>query len=207
MARRGRSLTLVKWAAGLALAAVAYLGLQYGALLTEMDRAARLYGSGDIEGALATYEGVEQQIRAYRVMRLIPLRDRQNLFLNEARLLYVLKQYDDAIERLGSEDAISGVTTDGRFFQLRGNIGFRRARLTFQQAVVKDVQLLEEDLLSAEDSLLESLRLNPDDWDAKFNFEFVNRMRKSLTSKPEDVKLLQESEKPQIKQLPPESAG
>ena len=207
MAGRRYGLTLVKWATGLALVLVAYLGLQYGALLAEMDRAASLYSRGDIEGALATYEGVEQRIRAYRVMRLIPLRDRQNLFLNEARLLYVLEQYDDAVERLGSEDAISGVTTDGRFFLLRGNIGYRRARLTYEQAVERDARLLEEDLLGAEESLQESLRLNPDDWDAKYNFEFVNRMRKSLAVSEDGVRLLQESEQPQIKQLPPESAG
>lgn len=207
MARRRYDVTLWKWGAGLALAVIAYLGLQYGALLADMDRAASLYSRGDIEGALSMYESVEQRVRTYRVMRVIPVRDRQNLFLNEARLLYALKQYDDAAERLEKEDAISGVTSDGRFFLLRGNIGYRRARLAYEQAAEKDVRLLEEDLLGAEDSLQESLRLNPDDWDAKYNFEFINQMRKSLATKTEEVKLLQESEKPQIKQLPPESAG
>ena len=172
-----------------------------------MNRAASLYSRGDIEGALLTYESVEQRVRTYGVMRLIPTRDRQNLFLNEARLLYALNQYGDAIERLGKEDALSGVTTDGRFFLLRGNIGYRRARLTYEQAAEKDVRLLEEDLLGAEASLQESLRLDPDDWDAKYNFEFINQMRKSLATKAEELKFLQLSEEPQIKQLPPESAG
>ena len=207
MARRRHGLTIGKWVAGLVLAVVAFLGLQYGALLADVNRAAILYSRGDIEGALSTYESVEQRVRTYGVMRLIPTRDRQNLFLNEARLLYALNQYDDAIERLGKEDAISGVSTDGRFFLLRGNIGYRRARLTYEQATEKDSRLLEEDLLGAEDSLQESLRLNPDDWDAKYNFEFVNQLRKSLATEAEELKFLQESEEPQIKQLPPESAG
>jgi len=207
MGKRRYGLTIGKWVAGLVLAVVTYLGLQYSALLTDMSQAASLYSQGDIKGALSIYEGVEERVRAHGVMRLLPVRDRQNLFLNEARLLYALNQYDDAIEQLGKEDAISGVTTDGRFFLLRGNIRYRRARLTFEQSVQKDVRLLEEDLLSAEDSLQESLRLNPDDWDAKHNFEFINRMRKALATPAEEVKLLQESEEPQIKQLPPELAG
>ena len=49
-----------------------------------MDRAATLYSQGELEGALALYESVEQRIRTYRAMRIIPTRDRQNLFLNQA---------------------------------------------------------------------------------------------------------------------------
>lgn len=207
-ARRRRDLTIGKFVAGLVLATIAYLGLQYGAVLRDMERAASLYSRGDIEGALSTYERVERRIRTYGVMRLIPNRDRRNLFLNEARLLYALEQYDDAVERLEKEAEISGVTADGRFFLLRGNIEYRRARLNYAKASSKDVRALEEDLIGAEDSLRESLRLNPNEWDAKYNFEFVNQMRKSLAnSRQEDVKLLQESEKPEIKQLPPEFVG
>ena len=45
--------------------------------------------------------------------------------------------------------------------------------------------------------------------DAKYNFEFINNVRKMLTSKDsEKVKLLMEEEaKPQTKELPPELAG
>jgi hypothetical protein len=147
-------------------------------------------------------------------MRIIPARDRQNLFLNEARLLYTLKKYDDAADGLGKEDQISGVTTDGRFFLLRGNIAFRRAVLHYQQATAKvaagssfkTAGLLDEDLLGAEDSFRESLRLDSTNWDAKYNFELVSNMRKSpAASDHEKLKLLGET--PQIKELPPESAG
>ena len=208
MAGRRYGHTLGKLAGGVALAVVAYVGLQYGALLSDMDRAAGLYNRGDIDGALSAYERIEERIRAYGLIRLMPARDRQNLFLNQARLLYALQQYDDALERLAKEDEISGVSPDGRFLLLRGNIAYRRARMNYEESPKKDVRLLEEDLLSAEDTLRESLLLNPNDWDAKYNFEFVTQLRKSLATKDEGkVKLLQESEKPQIKQLPPESAG
>jgi tetratricopeptide (TPR) repeat protein len=182
-----------------------------------MDRAGALYGQGDVEGALQTYERVEQRIRAHGALRIIPTRDRQNLFLNEARLLYAMEKYDEAADRLAKEDEISGATTDARFFLLRGNIVYRRAFKSYQEAAPKvftnytpkkDQHLLEENLLGAEDSFRESLRLDPDDWDAKYNFEFVASVRKNLAaSAPEKLRLLEKAEQPETKELPPESAG
>jgi len=177
-------------------------------MLKDMDLAASQYSQGDMDAALKTYVDVEGRIRTYGAMRLIPARDRQNLFLNQARLLYSQKKYDEAAEKLEKEDEITGTTTDGRFYLLRGEIGFRKAILNYQQSAKKDVSLLEENLLGAEDSLREALRLNPNDWDAKYNFEFVNGVRKALAaSGQEKVKLLEEEEKPQTKELPPELAG
>ena len=208
MARKRYGRTIAKWIAGVVLAIIAYLGLQYGSMLKAMDQAAAQYSQGDMEGALKTYGNVESKIRTYGAMRLIPTRDRENLFLNQARLLYSMKKYDEAADKLEKEDEITGTTTDGRFYLLRGEIGFRRAIQNYQQSAKKDVSLLEENLLGSEDSLRESLRLNPTDWDAKYNFEFVNAVRKSLAaSGQEKVKLLEEEEKPQTKELPPELAG
>lgn len=201
--------------AALVLAAIASLGLQYGALLDDMDRAATVYSQGDAEGALAIYDSIEQRIRVLHAMRLIPAGDRRNLFLNQARLLYTLKKYDEAGERLRKEDAISGETTDSRFLLLRGNIAFRRAILQQQQSAPKvyglfspdtDVRMLEENLLAAEGTYRESLRLDPDNWDAKYNYELLNSMRKT-PAPPDPEKLRRLGEAPQIKQLPPESAG
>jgi tetratricopeptide (TPR) repeat protein len=208
MARKRYGRTVGKIVLGVVLAIIAYLGMQYSAMLTDMDRANNLYSQGDIEGALSTYEKVEARVRNHGALRLIPSRDRHNLFLNEARLLYAMKKYDEAAEKLDKEDEITGTTTDGRFYLLRGEIGFRKAITNYQQSAKKDVSLLEENLLSSEDSLRESLRLSPNDWDAKYNFEFVSNVRKSLAaSGQEKVKLLEEEEKPQTKELPPELAG
>ena len=110
---------------------------------------------------------------------------------------------------------MSAAITDGRFFLLRGNIAFRRAILQDQQSAPKvatrpsperDTAVLEQELLVSEDNFRESLRLDPNDWDAKYNFEFVNRMRKSLAdSDQEQLRFL--GEMPEIETLPPESAG
>jgi tetratricopeptide (TPR) repeat protein len=208
MARKRYGRTIAKWIAGAVLAVIAFLGLQYGAMLKDMDAAAAQYSQGDMDAALKTYEGVESRLRTYGALKVMPMRDRQNLFLNQARLLYSMKKYDEAADKLEKEDEISGTTTDGRFFLLRGEIGFRRAIQTYQQSAKKDVSLLEENLLGSEDSLRESLKFDPNDWDAKYNFEFVNAVRKSLAANGnEKVKLLEEEEKPQTKELPPELAG
>ena len=209
MARKRYGRTVGKIVAGVVLAIIAFFGLQYWSMLQEMDQAVADYRQGDTESALKRYEDVEAKLRTYGAMRLIPARDRQNLILNQARLLYSMKRYEDAAERMEKEDEITGVTTDGRFFLLRGNIGFRRAVTNYQQSTKKDANLLEENLLGAEDSLRESLRLNPTDWDAKYNFEYINYIRKLLTSKDSGkVKLLMEEEaKPQTKELPPELVG
>ena len=115
----------------------------------------------------------------------------------------------ERLDRLEKENEIAGVTKDSRFFLLRGNINFRKAVTTYQQSQKKDANLLEENLLGAEDSVKESLQMEPGEWDAKYNFEFINNVRKMLTSKDsEKVKLLMEEEaKPQTKELPPELAG
>jgi tetratricopeptide (TPR) repeat protein len=210
--RKSQGLMVAKVILGIILAIVAYVGLKYESLVQEMKAAATDYSKGDLETALKRYEGVEENLRnglGMNVMRYIPARDRQNLILNQARMLYGLKQYNDAGDRLEKENEIAGVTTDSRFFLMRGNINFRKAVTTYQQSQKKDANLLEENLLGAEDSVKESLQMQPNDWDAKYNYEFINNVRKMLTSKDsEKVKLLMEEEaKPQTKELPPELAG
>jgi tetratricopeptide (TPR) repeat protein len=209
MARRGRNqATMAKIGVAIVLAIIAFVGWQYGSLLQAMNEATVQYSQGDTETALARYEMVERKLRSYGAMRLIPARDRQNLFLNQARMLYALGRYDDALDRLEKENEISGVTTDGRFFLLRGEVGFRKAIDTYQHSEKKDLNLLEENLLGAEDSLREALRLSPDDWDAKYNYEFVNYVRQMLlkNDSESEIQILEEV-KPQQKELPPELAG
>ena len=180
MAKKQYGRTAGKVLAGVVLALVAYAGLQYHAMLRAMDRAAVLYSQGNLEGALKAYEGVESKLRAHGAIRLIPAGDRQTLLLNQARVLYALGRYDDAVDRLQREDDVSGVATDGRFFLLRGNITFRRALEEYRKpaktprvtpaGLAESLNLLKDGLNRTEDSYRQSLQINPNDWDAKYNY-------------------------------------
>ena len=218
MARKRYGRTVATALAGAVLALVAYIGLQYHAMLRDMDRAAALYGQGDLEAALHTYEGAESRLRAHGAMRLIPASDRQTLLLNQARVLYALGRYDEAVDRLQIEDDISGVATDGRFFLLRGNIAFQRALQEYRKpsttpvatpaGLAESLNLLRDGLIRAEDNYRESLQINPDDWDAKYNYEYVAKMQQDLASSVEEhIKILEESEVPPNQALPPEQVG
>jgi tetratricopeptide (TPR) repeat protein len=217
MAKTQLGWTAGKWLAGALLGLTAYAGLQYHAMLRDMDRAAVLYGQGNLEEALKAYEGVESRLRAHGAIRLVPSSDRQTLLLNQARLLYALNRYDEAVDRLQREDDISGVATDGRFFLLRGNITFRRAMQEYRKPsnaptvtpgnLGESLNLLREGLISAGDSYRESLQINPNDWDAKYNYEYVEKMQKDLAGSLEgNTKILQE-ELPPTEALPPEQVG
>jgi tetratricopeptide (TPR) repeat protein len=218
MARRVYRRSVGKILAAIVLAIVAYVGLQYHTMLRSMDRAAGLYRQGHFDASLNLYEAVESRLRAHRAMRLIPSGDRQALLLNQARVLYALGRYDDAVDRLQREDDISGVATDGRFFLLRGNIAFQRAIQEYRKpagtpvstpaGLAESLNLLREGLIRAEDNYRESLQLNPGDWDAKYNYEYVEKMQKDLANSVEEhLKILEESEAPPTEALPPEQVG
>ena len=68
--------------------------------------------------------------------------------------------------------------------------------------------MLEESLLAAEESLRDSLRLSPNDWDAKFNYEFINYVRNLMNQNDQGkIKILMENvrvKETQPKPLPPD---
>jgi hypothetical protein len=181
--------------AAIVLLIVTVVGLGYGSLLRGMDQAAEAYSQGDREAALERYENIEQRLRSIGALRVIPAKDRRNLMLNEARLLYSLGRYDDAQERMDREAEIAGNTADdGRFLLLKGEIAFRKAMKNYRESTKKDTRLLEDALHSAEDTLRDSLRLTPNDWDAKYNFEYVNYIRNLMNQDQQGkIKILMEN--------------
>ena len=208
MAKKNYAKDTGKVFAGLVLLVGAVVGLSYGSMLREMDRAAAEYSQGDAEAALKRYDAVETRLRDLGALRVIPQRDRQNLILNQTRLLYALKRYDDAADRIERASDVPGLNADGRFFLLRGEIAFRKAVSNYQTSEKKDPRVLEEALLAAEDSLRDSLRISPNDWDAKFNFEFINYIRNLMSQDDKGkIKILMENvrvKETQPKPLPPE---
>jgi tetratricopeptide (TPR) repeat protein len=179
----------------IALAIVMVFALIFGSLLRDMDRAAEDYSKGDTEAALKRYDNVEQRVRSLGAIRIIPAKDRQNLFLNQARLLYALGRYDEAKERMEHEAEISGSSSsDSRFLLLKGEIAFRAGMKNYRDSTKRDVRLLEEALQVSEDTFRDSLRLNPNDWDAKYDFEYINYLRNLMNNDQKgQIKILMEN--------------
>ncbi|MCH7978662.1 MAG: hypothetical protein IH935_06755 [Acidobacteria bacterium] len=205
MAKKQNDMKAAKIVLGVALLLVTGVGLWYWSLLSEMRQAVDDYRQGDAETALGRYEEVERKIRGVGMLRFIPARDRQNLFLNQARLLYDLGRYEEAAEQLEKENEIAGLTTDGRFFLLRGDISFRKAVSDYQESERKDAKVLEDALRSAEDNLRDSLRLVADDWDAKFNYEFINYVRRMMNQNEDEEKIKILMENVRVKQTQPKA--
>jgi hypothetical protein len=184
-----------KIVAAIALLAAALIGLTYSSLLRDMDQAEEQYNQGDPDAALKRYEEIERRLRSLGALRVIPVKDRRNLILNQARLLYTLGRYDDAQERIDREAETAGApNNDGRLLLLKGEIIFRKAMKNYRESIKKDQRLLEEAMHSAEDTLRESLRLNPNDWDAKYNFEYVNYVRSLMKQDQQGkIKILMEN--------------
>lgn len=208
MAKKSYTRDVGKLFGGVALLVVTVVGLGYGSVLREMQRALEEYTQGDAEAALKRYEAVEQRLRSFGALPLIPQRDRQSLLLNQARLLYALRRYDEAADRIERASDVPGLTADGRFLLLRGEIAFRKAVANYQESQKKDPRLLEEALLAAEDSLKDSLRSTPNEWDAKFNYEFINYVRNLMNQNDQGkIKILMENvrvKETQPKPLPPD---
>ncbi|MEE8177266.1 MAG: hypothetical protein V3T65_04675 [Acidobacteriota bacterium] len=205
MAKKQKDFYAAKVILGVVLLMVTGVGLWYWSLLSEMRQAADDYRQGDVETALGRYEDVERKVRNVGMLRFIPARDRQNLFLNQARLLYDLDRYDEAAEQLEKENEVAGLTTDGRFFLLRGDISFRKAVSDYRESERKDAKVLEDALRSAEDTLQESLRWVPDDWDAKFNYEFISYVRRMMNQNQDEEKIKILMENVRVKQTQPKA--
>ncbi len=206
MARKQYGQQFGKIFAAIVLLIVTVIGLSYGSLLRDMDQAAEEYSRGDADAALKRYDSIDQRLRSIGALRAIPVKDRRNLILNQTRLLYALGRYDDAQERMDREAEIAGATSnnDGRFLLLKGEIAFRKAFKNYRESTKKDPRLLEEALRAAEDNLRDSLRLSPNDWDAKYNFEYVNYIRNLMNQDQQGkIKILMENVR--VKEMQPQA--
>ena len=206
MARNQYGQQFGKIFAAIVLLIVTVIGLSYGSLLRDMDQAAEEYSRGEADAALKRYDSIDQRLRSIGALRAIPVKDRRNLILNQTRLLYALGRYDDAQERMDRESEIAGATgnNDGRFLLLKGEIAFRKAFKNYRESTKKDPRLLEEALRAVEDNLRDSLRLSPNDWDAKYNFEYVNYIRNLMNQDQQGkIKILMENVR--VKEMQPQA--
>jgi len=189
LARKRSNKQIVRFSAGILLLIVSLIGAEYASVLRGMSLAADDFNRGDPQSALKRYDDMERHLRSFGAMRFIPGEDRRILFLDQARSLYALGRYDDALERMERESQFSGVA-DSRFSLMRGEITFRKATQD-TRTVGDDPQILEDALSAAQDDLRQSLREEPGSWDAKYDFEYVNYVKSELErNQKEGMKLL-----------------
>jgi hypothetical protein len=64
----------------------------------------------------------------------------------------------------------------------------------YRESTKPDQRVLEDALHSAEDMFRESLRLDPTDWDAKYDFEYITYVRNLMNQGPQGkIKILMEN--------------
>jgi len=189
LARKRSNKRIIKFSVGILLLIVSLVGVEYASLLRAMNLAGGDFNRADPESALKRYDDIDRRLRSFGAMRFIPGEDRRILFLDEARSLYALGRYDEALERIERESQFSGVA-DSRFSLLRGEITFRKATQN-ARAAGDDPQVLEDALSAAQDDLRQSLREEPNRWDAKYDFEYVDYIKSELEKdQKEGMKLL-----------------
>ena len=189
MARKRSNKQVIRFSLGILLLIVSLIDVEYASLLRGMSLAAQDRNRGDVESALKRYDDMERRLRSFGAMRLIPGEDRRILFLDAACSLYALGRYDDALEHIERESQFSSVA-DSRFSLLRGEIAFRKATQN-ATAAGDDPQILEDALSASQDDLRQSLREDPNSWDAKYDFEYVNYIKSELEKdQKEGMKLL-----------------
>jgi len=153
---------------GLVLVVLATAGIMYGNFAREMEQANASFVRRDLKDATARYEKI--MTRFDGVPRLKPILRRQfeAAVFEYAQLLYQQGRYEDAVKMLESRAADTRTLTATAPFHLwLGNALFR-------VAVLKEKNdLSSESLQTVAEEYEEALRLQPANWDAKHNYEFV----------------------------------
>ncbi|MGE0451111.1 MAG: hypothetical protein AB7Q29_16180 [Vicinamibacterales bacterium] len=137
---------------------------------------------GRLQAALERYGTAERRLAGSAAgRRLLPsLRDRA--VSNELSLMYSLKQYDEVIDRAGAVESAAA-----RFWA--GCALFAKA----------DVDISDKNRLTwmaqAQREFRRAIEANPDDFDARFNYELTGRLiagmkKDPLLERPKDLQML-----------------
>lgn len=136
-----------------------------------------------------------ERLEKWSVARLLVADAESRLQAAQLWLLYRQEQYDELLNRTidASDDA---------------RPHFWRASAQFQKGIrSEDKETALTWLRQSEEQFLESLRLFPDDWDTKFNYELVHRLIKSLEDPQEAAPVRVLRPRPQQGKTPPSRKG
>lgn len=127
----------------------------------------------DLETGFANYSRVEQRFDNLSFAKQLFPDEYAESVSNQFFILYELGRYDELLEKAAS----SPVFSDVHFWT--GCALFRRA------GSETDVQAQISWLQRASDEFYNALKLEPDNWDAKYNYELAERIINELQDKDE----------------------
>jgi tetratricopeptide (TPR) repeat protein len=173
---------------GLALLAGAAL-LAYAGWTKPLVEAAEAAHAGDADRALAAYAAAEARFDQWPVAKTLLKADYRRTMGDQLALLYRAGDYDRAIEKaaLAPPDAGANFWAGCALFAKAGDEPAAEARLAL--------------LSRAEEEFRDALRLAPDDWDTKYNYELTSRLAAELRKQPKTPpKTLMQLLRPQPKE-------
>ena len=129
--------------------------------------------SGNLDESLELFRKAENRFESFPVIKQFFPEAYEESVSNQFYILYTTERYDDLLEK----SATSPLLADVHFWT--GNTLFRRAgKLTDPQEQVAWLERASEEFLNM-------LKLEPDNWNAKFNFELTNRLIDELKEEKE----------------------
>ena len=137
--------------------------------------------------------------------RFLVEENRVGIVLNLIQIGYFLGEYDRTLEFLRGEGSLSALVSEPEYHFWMGN-------LLMAQALNQPDGHLVDTLVRCRDQYLETLRLDADFWDAKYNYEYVNELlaqfQEGDSHSEDEIELLLEKMRTDMprrkKVLPPE---
>lgn len=156
--------------------------------LDPYDDARESLDAGYLEESLVLFSSMEQRFNSITVARQFFPEIYYNCIANQFSILYSLEQYDELLEK----SATSPVLADVHFWT--GNTLFRQA------GSITDVQEQVAWLERAGEEFQNVIEIEPENWDAKFNFELTNRLIDELKEEKETPPQMLEILRPRPRQ-------
>lgn len=127
---------------------------------------------GNLDDALKYYAASEKRFEAVPATKRVLPTVFDASQANQVRVLYLMSQFDAAIEKAGSSGATHGVH-------------FWTGCSLFQKAHLEEKDEARLGWLSrAEEEFHKALEIAPDDWDTRYNYELTRRLLAELRKQP-----------------------
>lgn len=177
----------------------------YGWWLSRVHRAESVFAEGRYDEAQQQFKEANSGWELTFLPGLLVEKSQVRIALNLMQIGYVLDEFEQTFELLEGPDFPSALLEVPEYHFWLGN-------LLMLRAVNNPDTNLTDTLGRCREEYLETLHRDPEFWDAKYNYEYVNRLLEQLNSRDShqegEIKLLLEKMRTDIpqqkKKLPPE---